>query len=1073
MTSVSFSPDGRTLASGSQDDTVILWNVSIGRTIATLEEHTHNVTSVSFSPDGRTLASGSQDDTVILWNVSTGRVIHQLRGHRDDVTSVSFSPDGRTLASGSKDDTIKLWDIAFQLVTGYYKLGVKYYAGEGVRQDYRYIEAMKWYRKAAEQDHADAQYKLGYMYENGEGIDQDDGEAMKWYRKAAEQDHADAQYKLNAMYERRQLPSGLITEIAFSDKDDFTPNNTLDAGERKGELEIIVKNEGEGPGIDVELHLSSDNSDIQLETHRQPLGEIKPKDEKTVVIPIMTSLKATEGFANILVEAREKRGYDAQKRQYRIPVARLQPPRLTITEVEVNDKTLGNAVGNGNGIPENDETIELKVFINNSGSGNALGTLLELVDLNRGLEVQHEKETLGTIHPNETVEGVLRFRIPRTYEADALNYKIRVSEVRGADSAIKDGTLPMDTQNPILAYRISPPQLITNGSSASFTITPRNSGKLNARNVSLSLSASGATVIPSNVDLGALEAGRSLPPQPFTVSLPRTFKAEQLVLTISLSQTEFDDLSQTESYTVKHIEPRLEIADRFVSDTNGDGRIQQGERVEFELTVTNNGELNARNARLRVSVDDSRIVINESERTLGTLASNYTSSAMRFAFTIPRAVPAGELPIAVQVTHDDFPGVAHTLGYTVHAEGIATTTVTSTQPAQQPQMPIVLANKPPVIVLIDQLPNTFYSPNFILRASVSDDRGLNIVQVAHNDRRIYDSQTAPEAVRQLQASNHRILAFDVRLNLREGENRVEITARDDNNQQEIKTIRIHFERKQVATGLDNPSDVDVDIPQGRAKNPDAVALVIGIGKYRDVAEATYADRDAIAFREYLIQTFGYSEDRIFLLKNDRATRSDIDRGLRRIETRLASGRRSDVVVFYAGHGTIKMEGNRSSQYLVPYDADPNYPEDGYPLAQFYRRLSLLEARSVTAFVDACFSGTDREAQVIVEGTRNLMLPEMKLPKSPMPVLASSASNQISSSYESKRHGLFTYYLLKGMRGEADGADNSRRNGEITLSELAAYTKKHVAKVAMQTWERTQEPTLTGGSGERRVLIEVR
>ena len=869
---------------------------------------------------------------------------------------------------------------------------------------------------------------------------------------------------------RRQLPAGLITEVAFSDKGDFIPNNVLDAGERDGKLEITVKNGGEGPGIDVELHLSSDNSDIQLGRYTQALKEIRPKSEKTVVVPITTSLKAKGGFVNILVEAREKRGYDAQKRAYPIQVARLQPPRLRVTEVEINDKTLGNAVGNGNGIIENQETIELKVFINNSGSGNALRTVLELVDLNRGLEVQQEKETLGTIHPNKTVEGVLRFRVPRTYEADALNYKLRVSEGRGADSAVKDGTFPMDTRSPVLDYRISPPQIITNGSSASFTITPLNAGKLNAQNVSLRLSAEGATVRPSNIDLGMIEAGRSLQPQPFTVSLPRTFKADQLLLTISLSQTEFDDLSQIENYAVKHIKPVLKIADRFVSDTSGDGRIQQGERVEFELTVTNNGELDARNTRLEVSVGDSRIVINEPERALGRLAPDYTSSAMRFAFTIPRAVPAGELPIRVRVAHDDFPGVEHTLGYMVHAEEIATTTITATQQMQQSQVSIASGDNPPSIVL-DHISDMIYSPNYTLRASVNDDRGLAVVQVTLNGEREYDSQADPDAARKLQASNHLGLAFDVPLRLREGENSIVIAARDDNNQHARKSIHINFVRKQAVAGLDNPSDADVDIPQGRAKNPDAVALVIGIGDYRDVGDATYADRDAIAFREYLIKTFGYSDDRIRILTNDRATYRDIDRGLRFIEDRIAPDGHSDVVVFYAGHGTLRIEKDSSpSQYLVPYDADPNVPDDGYPLGEFYNRLSRLEARSVTAFVDACFSGTDREARTIVEGARNLVLPDLAFLSS-VPVLASSAGHQISSSYESKRHGLFTYYLLMGLRGEADGAGGVRRNGEITLHELAEYTKRRVSEVAKVEWNRSQEPILTGSEGDR-VLIQI-
>ncbi|MDT9196460.1 WD40 repeat domain-containing protein, partial [Limnospira sp. PMC 1245.20] len=68
--------------------------------------------SVSFSPDGQTLASGSSDNTVRLWDVATGRELRQLTGHTNSLLSVSFSPDGQTLASGSSDNTVRLWDVA-------------------------------------------------------------------------------------------------------------------------------------------------------------------------------------------------------------------------------------------------------------------------------------------------------------------------------------------------------------------------------------------------------------------------------------------------------------------------------------------------------------------------------------------------------------------------------------------------------------------------------------------------------------------------------------------------------------------------------------------------------------------------------------------------------------------------------------------------------------------------------------------------------------------------------------------------------------------------------------------------
>src|SRR6266545_3263840 len=109
--SVAYGPDGKTIASGDNDGTLLLWDTATGNIVQTFTGHYYTVNSVAFSPDGRMLLSGSYDQTVRLWDVATGKEIRQF-DDPGDVTSVAFSPDGKTAVSSGYDGRLILWNVA-------------------------------------------------------------------------------------------------------------------------------------------------------------------------------------------------------------------------------------------------------------------------------------------------------------------------------------------------------------------------------------------------------------------------------------------------------------------------------------------------------------------------------------------------------------------------------------------------------------------------------------------------------------------------------------------------------------------------------------------------------------------------------------------------------------------------------------------------------------------------------------------------------------------------------------------------------------------------------------------------
>ena len=107
--SISISPDGKSIISGSNDGIIKHWSVETGKLLQTFNGHKAFVSSVAISPDGKSIVSGSWDKTVKRWSLETGQLLQTFKGHTDYVTSVAISPDGKSIVSGSWDKAVKRW----------------------------------------------------------------------------------------------------------------------------------------------------------------------------------------------------------------------------------------------------------------------------------------------------------------------------------------------------------------------------------------------------------------------------------------------------------------------------------------------------------------------------------------------------------------------------------------------------------------------------------------------------------------------------------------------------------------------------------------------------------------------------------------------------------------------------------------------------------------------------------------------------------------------------------------------------------------------------------------------------
>ncbi len=250
-----------------------------------------------------------------------------------------------------------------------------------------------------------------------------------------------------------------------------------------------------------------------------------------------------------------------------------------------------------------------------------------------------------------------------------------------------------------------------------------------------------------------------------------------------------------------------------------------------------------------------------------------------------------------------------------------------------------------------------------------------------------------------------------------------------------------------------------------AENRDGIAVIIGNKTYSgDTPEVAFAHNDARAVKRFVIERLGYRPGNVIDLRDATLARlREVFGGETSHKGRLHNWVRagkSSVVVFYSGHGVPGLNDRRG--YLLPVDGDPNLGEiSGYSLDLLYRNLSRLEARSVTVYLDACFSGNSHGGVLVRQASGLAVTPRLPGAAPRMSVLSAAESDQLASWDEDARHGLFTRHLLVALRGAADRKAHGDEDGRVTLGEVRRYLDDEMTYQARRRFGRDQRATVIG------------
>ncbi|MBO7143823.1 MAG: caspase family protein [Salinivirgaceae bacterium] len=243
------------------------------------------------------------------------------------------------------------------------------------------------------------------------------------------------------------------------------------------------------------------------------------------------------------------------------------------------------------------------------------------------------------------------------------------------------------------------------------------------------------------------------------------------------------------------------------------------------------------------------------------------------------------------------------------------------------------------------------------------------------------------------------------------------------------------------------SDIDTDIPISNVKSDNTFAVIIANEDYQQVAQVPYAVNDGRVFAEYCRKVLGLNDNNIHFVDN--ATLNNMKFHINWLKNVIeAYNGEARVIFYYAGHG-IPDESQKTA-YLLPIDGYGTDVSTGYKLDDLYSTLGNLPSKSVTVFLDACFSGANRDGQMLASARGVAIKAKSSAPVGNMVVFSAAQGDETAYPNNEQQHGMFTYYLLKKIK---------ETEGDVTYKDLGDYVTDNVRKQSIVVNGKSQTPVV--------------